>query len=149
MTIPTGRTFFVPGIPAPGGSKKGFVNPKTKRVVIVDDCSRNKDWRASVALAGSQQFSEPLQGPLSVEVVFYMPRPKGHFRANGTRKPAAPEYPTTKPDTTKLWRSTEDALTGIAWMDDSQVVEQYAIKLYGARPGARISIAEMRKEQAA
>ncbi len=43
----------------------------------------------------------------------------------------------------------EDALKGIAWMDDSQVVEQYVRKLYGVRPGAQISISEMAKEQAA
>lgn len=141
--------FFVPGIPAPGGSKKGFVNPKTGCVVIVDDAKRNKDWRATVALFASQRFHEPLTCPVSVEVMFYMPRPKGHLRKDGSVRPSAPQYPTVKPDATKLWRSTEDALKGIAWRDDSQVVQQFICKVYGSRPGALIWIHEIAKEAAA
>lgn len=133
-------SFFVPGIPAPGGSKKGFYNPKTRRVVIVDDAKRNKDWRASVAMAASRAFDRPETCALAVRVSFQMPRPKGHFRADGSVKPKAPRYPTTRPDATKLWRSTEDALKGIAWLDDSQVVKQYVEKVYGDRPGADITV---------
>jgi Holliday junction resolvase RusA-like endonuclease len=47
---------------------------------------------------------------------------------------------TTKPDTTKLLRATEDALRGIAWADDNQVCEQHAFKLYGMRPGVHVFI---------
>jgi Holliday junction resolvase RusA-like endonuclease len=50
------------------------------------------------------------------------------------------------PDTTKLVRSTEDALKGICWRDDSQVVYQVASKEYAARggiPGADIKIERM------
>ena len=59
-----------------------------------------------------------------------MPRPKSHFRANGLLKPTAPLYHTSKPDLTKLMRSTEDALTGICWTDDSSIARQSPLKLY-------------------
>ena len=134
--------FFVPGVPAPGGSKRHIGGGR-----IVEDCKRTKGWRACVALAAMQAGWRPLEGPLSMSVVFWMPRPKGHYRKDGTLKPSAPAYPTTKPDTTKLMRSTEDALKGICWRDDAQVVEQSASKMYvGPRdgiPGAEIKIGPM------
>lgn len=140
------HSFFVAGLPAPGGSKKGFVNPRTGRVVIVEDAKRNADWRALVSLAASEHFERPMDGPLALELHFVLSRPKGHF---GTGKNAhslrasAPLIPITKPDVTKLVRSTEDALKMIAWTDDNQVVWQVASKLYGARPGCQITVRSM------
>lgn len=142
--------FWVPGIPQPGGSKKGFVNPRTRRVVIVEDAKRNKDWRAVVSLAARETYEgTPLQGPLSLRVTFYLPRPRGHYRTGRNAhalRDSAPHFPTTKPDTTKLLRSTEDALSGILWGDDSQIVKQYAAKRYvgdeAGQPGAWIELKE-------
>lgn len=139
-------SFFVPGIPAPGGSKKGFVNPKTGRVVIVDDAKRNTDWRSMVGLVASQHFAKPLEGPVRVVVTFYMPRPQGHFGKRGLR-PGAPAHPITRPDCSKVWRSTEDALKGIAWFDDAQVVTQMIRKSYAVeRPGAQIEIESLTRD---
>jgi Holliday junction resolvase RusA-like endonuclease len=122
--------FFVPGIPAPGGSKRHIGGGR-----IIEDCKRTKGWRACVALAAMQAGCVPLDGPLTMSIAFWMPRPKGHYRKDGRLKPSAPEYPTTKPDTTKLVRSTEDALKGICWRDDAQVVYQVASKVYAGPNG--------------
>lgn len=141
---PAEVTFFVPGIPKPGGSKRGFVNPKTGRVMVTEDCLRSKDWRAVVALKAAEVMGErdPMAGPLSARFVFLFLRPKGHYGKRGLRA-SAPAYPTGRPDTTKLLRSTEDALKAIAWRDDSQIVLQVATKQYAAEgkaPGAQITI---------
>jgi Holliday junction resolvase RusA-like endonuclease len=64
---------------------------------------------------------------LAVEVTFFWPRPKNHYgtgRNERVLKASARPYKTTDPDTTKLWRALEDALTGILWEDDNQVVSQ-------------------------
>lgn len=139
--------FFAPGIPAPGGSKKGFAYRDKKgntRVAISDAAGqRNKDWRATVALAASEHFAAPLAGPVASEFIFVLPRPRDHFgsgRNASTLKPSAPEHHTKAPDALKLARSTEDALKGIAWGDDCQVVSLVCRKEYGERPGAYISI---------
>lgn len=132
--------FFVPGIPAPGGSKRGFVHPHTGRVVIVDDAKRNASWRSVVALTAARYFPKPIEGPVRVLVTFLMPRPLGHFGKRGLRD-SAPAYPTTRPDASKLWRSTEDALKGIAWLDDAQVVTQTILKRYATgAPGAQLEV---------
>lgn len=133
---------IVPGIPAPGGSKRALWRPGTKHANIVDaGGERTKNWRAVVALAARSAYREtPDTGPLSLRLMFFMPRPKSHYRSNGELKPNAPYLHVKKPDTTKLIRSTEDALTGIVWQDDSQIAHQQADKVYGESPGCRVVV---------
>lgn len=138
--------FRVDGQPAPGGSKR-FVgmSKRTGRAVLVDmGGKRNKTWRALVAAAGAALNAKPLEGPLELTCSFVMPRPKKHFHTDKKRKGQlradAPHWHTNAPDATKLLRSTEDALKGITWGDDSQVARQHASKVYGDRPGALIEI---------
>lgn len=148
-------TFFVHGKAEPGGSKRGFINPKTKRVIITDANKDVKSWRNDVAIAGKAAWGDtpPTSEPLRLYVNFRRQRPKGHYgtgKNSGILKASAPEYPTTRPDQTKLLRAVEDALTGIIWLDDSQIVIQVARKTWadngqegGQAPGAFISVATM------
>jgi len=136
--------FFVPGIPKPGGSKRAFINRKTGRPIITEDCKSTRDWRTAVVFAANEQFEHPFTGPLSVRFDFLFLRPRAHFgtgRNVECLKKSAPIYPAVRPDTTKLIRSTEDALKGIAWKDDAQVVTQFACKRYAQRGGALITVA--------
>jgi Holliday junction resolvase RusA-like endonuclease len=139
--------FRVRGIPRPGGSKRAFYRPGMKHAVITEDCKRSKDWRQDVKAAALAAWSgPPLTTPLRMDVRFIVPRPQSHYRT-GRRaaeiRESAPYYCTKRPDATKLMRSTEDALTGILWRDDSQVVYQTAQKVYGEQPGAEICVGEM------
>ncbi len=146
--------FFIPGIPAPGGSKRAFVLKRkdgsivrrpngSPMVNITDDAGqRNKDWRANVALCARQamQGQPPTDKPLIVSITFYRTRPKGHHRSNGALRDTAPAFPTSKPDVLKLMRSTEDAMTGIVWVDDAQVVSEHLHKRFSSTPGAKVQI---------
>ena len=55
---------------------------------------------------------------------------------------SAPAWPTVKPDATKLWRSTEDGLTGVLWRDDARIVCQLVRKVYAedGRTGAAVKV---------
>lgn len=134
---------WVPGIPQPGGSKNGFYNPKLGRVIITDSNKKVKPWRAAVSQVASEAVATMLEGPLRMRMDFVFPRPKGHFGSGknaGVLKRNAPPFPAVKPDATKLLRSTEDALKGILWKDDSQIVTQAATKRYGEQAGCRIRV---------
>lgn len=147
-------SFFVAGHPSPGGSKTaqvlrdrgGGVRMVNGRPLVIyrDAAKRAPAWKEAVRGAAALAMCEgpPLDGPLKLVLVFYMPRPKGHFRTNGELKPAAPAWPTVKPDCTKLVRPVEDAMTGIVWHDDAQVVVQGASKQYASGRGqaARIGV---------
>ena len=137
--------FFAPGIPRPGGSKKGFYSAKLKRVLIVDASKNVAPWRQTlIHFAGMAYQGPPLDGPLRLDVVFTMPRPKAHYRIRARLpqelRSEAPMFHTSAPDTTKLLRAVEDALTGIVWRDDRQIAVQYVTKFYGDRPGANITV---------
>lgn len=141
-------TFIVRGIPKPAGSKRGFAIKKggayTGRVAIMDACKGSKDWKQDVKQAALAVAPEVrLMGPLAVEFAFTVSRPKGHYgsgKNSAVLKPTAPRYPTVKPDVLKLARGVEDALTGIIWGDDAQIVSEHLTKNYGPFPGVEITI---------
>ena len=141
--------FFVPGIPATAGSKTGFYNPKIKRVIMTPANKRQKPWIAVVRLAAERAYQgSPLIGPIHLNIVFTLPRPRSHFgsgRNEASLKAKAPLYHTKTPDLTKMTRAIEDALIGVVWKDDSQVVKQTVLKAYDDKhkPGAEVTIVEV------
>jgi crossover junction endodeoxyribonuclease RusA len=106
------------GSPAPQGSKK-FVGMVNGHGMLVESSKKVKPWRQDVVAAAIavRQGAAPLDGALSVRMVFTMPKPKSAPKRRRT-------WPNRTPDVSKLARSTEDALTtaGI-WADDARVVE--------------------------
>lgn len=146
--------FDVEGMPAPGGSKSAFRHRHTGRIVVVDaGGKRNKQWRALVAAAGRQAMAnrEMPQPPLLLTVMFRMPRPQSHLNRHGKLRRTSPVLPVTRPDLTKLLRSTEDALTGIVWSDDASIAEQWVARIYaapGEQVGARITVSSIRVSRA-
>lgn len=105
---------------------------------------RIESWEDHIARAARQAYSGSLlDGPLAVEFQFFRPRNKGDFgtgRNAGTLKPSAPRYPTTRPDVLKLARVVEDALSGVLYRDDSQIVEERLIKLYGEPARCEVTV---------
>ena len=129
--------FFVPGIPRPGGSKV------RTRFGVREAGKHTAAWRETVKVFAEHSYDIMFDCALQLEVLFIMPRPKKHYRSNGELKDDAPQYHTSKPDITKLLRSTEDALTNVLWRDDSLIAHQTATKCYGDKPGARITIRKL------
>lgn len=134
-------TFFVPGKPEPGGSKRGFV---VKGRAILTDANKNvAGWKQDVKAFAAQTYKgDLLDGALEVQMIFFLERPKSHYRTGKNShllRDDAPKYPTSKPDATKLCRSTEDALTGVVWTDDARIVNQLNAKRFG-KPGVKITI---------
>lgn len=116
----TTTSFFVPGIPAPQGSKRYLGDGR-----MVESSKRVKPWRADIRAAAMQTFQQPITGAIRLDLYFAMPRPKSHFgtgRYASRLRPSAPGHHTQKPDLDKLVRAVGDALTGVAYHDDSQVV---------------------------
>jgi Holliday junction resolvase RusA-like endonuclease len=152
MTEPRSIVLDVRGIPRPGGSKKAFFRPGMKHPAIVEDCEKSKDWRQDVKAAALATWKGPLlSGALCVDVCFIMPRLKSHYGTGknaGILKANAPTHHTTKPDRTKLLRSTEDALTGVLWRDDAAVCDGRLQKIYGEHPGATITVTKLNEEGA-
>jgi Holliday junction resolvase RusA-like endonuclease len=136
--------FTVLGKPQPAGSKRAFAIKRggvpTGKVAVSDDNPRAKSWQQEVRATAALAFitADPdwslLDGPLELCAWFYVPRPRSHYRTGRNAdllRDNAPPYPIVRPDTTKLLRGLEDALTGVVWRDDAQVVVQTARKVFG------------------
>ncbi len=102
--------------------------------------TRTRGWEYAAGLQAktAMRGQEPLQGPLILIAVFYLPRPK---RIPKERK----GLPACKPDDDNLLKSLKDSLNGICWKDDAQIVLGMQTKLYETdhiRPKTDVCIIE-------
>lgn len=125
--------FFIPGTPAPQGSKTAFV--RGRRAVLVETSKKLPEWRKQIEDTALREYEgEPIDQPVKVTVDFFMP------------KPAKPMFdiPATAPDLDKLCRAIGDGLEkGGVLKNDSRIVEWVARKHYADTPddqGARVVI---------
>jgi Holliday junction resolvase RusA-like endonuclease len=96
-----------------------------------------KRWRQAVGAAALPlRPTVHLRGvAVEVDVTFFLARPlnqQGTGRNAGIVKDSAPAAPVVLPDVDKLARAALDALTGVAYEDDSQVVELRVRKRYAS-----------------
>jgi Holliday junction resolvase RusA-like endonuclease len=90
-------------------------------------------WRADIARNAELSGYKPVQGAVKVEIDFIFNRPKSVTR----------EFPTVAPDLDKLTRAVLDGLTGVAYVDDAQVILIQAVKTYGINTGAWIGVEQV------
>ncbi|MDD5501978.1 MAG: RusA family crossover junction endodeoxyribonuclease [Candidatus Thermoplasmatota archaeon] len=146
-------SFLVQGRPAGSGSKVAFKTPQGK-MIVAPASKFQKPWQEAVKWAFTQSpYGQTvygrrvlLTGPLKVSITFIFIRPQSHFGsgANADKlKKSAPQHPFHRPDLDKLIRSTGDALTGLIWRDDSQIVELTATKVFGDKTGALVRVEEL------
>jgi len=86
---------------------------------------------------------KPLSGPLSVRVLYYMPRPKSHYgtgKNSTVLKKNAPLYHVFKPDIDNLNKFVYDILNKLIWLDDSQVCIETSEKIYSVNPRTEVYI---------
>lgn len=134
-------SFTVLGEPSPEGSTRAFYIPKLNRTVTThQNQSQLNAWRNRVATEAQnvlcgREWTTDRASAYTVDVDFVLVRPPSipvHRRI----------HPTVKPDIDKLVRAINDALTGILFPDDCQVVSIRVSKDYegGRRPGAYIHV---------
>lgn len=90
-----------------------------------------------------QAPEQPYDGPLILELDFFMSRPKSHYGTGSKSdqlKPTAPEWHTGKPDIDNLVKFVQDALNRVFYRDDSLICQIIARKLYSQRPRTEITI---------
>lgn len=110
---------FVPGAPAPQGSKR-----HVGRGILIESSAGVGPWRERVALAAhrhAERLSAAPGTPIRVRLVFVLPRPK-----SAPKRSTPPAV--KRPDIDKLARACLDALTGIWFHDDAQITELHATK---------------------
>jgi crossover junction endodeoxyribonuclease RusA len=131
--------FDVYGVPAPKGSTKAMPHRATGRIIVTETNKHTRPWAALVTDAAKQAAGGAIAftrgAAVHLTVTFILPRPAS--------LPKRVQHHTKKPDLDKLTRALKDALTGVVWQDDSQVVHVAAHKRYAGldeMPGARVAV---------
>lgn len=127
--------FVVKGRPVPKGRPRhnGRVTYTPKRTL---------DYEKRVAEAFKKSNERVFMNgePVFADIRFYFKIPKNATKKEVARIKAAPHY-NKKVDLDNLEKAILDGLNGVAFADDSQVVEKYSVKWYDIKgDGERVEI---------
>lgn len=146
----TSISFTVHCKPAPQGSMKGVAITRkdgSPGTIFKSDNPRTHPYRNQVgwealharSAAGVHGVFAAADVPVAVSMTFVFKKPK--------TAPAARNRPVVKPDWDKLARSTTDALTGVLYVDDCQVVDGEVHKIYGEPECVHVCVRLVEGEQ--
>lgn len=117
----------VPGIPVPEGSLRGWHNAKTGGVVLTHSNKdklmeyRSRISQAVKAEAEAKGIKFRQDAPYIITVGFVFTKPKSAKKRI---------YCDVRPDLDKLTRAVGDALHGLCYADDAQIVAWHVAKVY-------------------
>ena len=134
---------FVPGLPVTQGSMRAI--PLKNGGAALAQGSSNKhrqaleDWRRAIRTAASAQVGPeyPLVGPIAFSATFGLAKP-----AYKPKRKRSWPISARSGDVDKLLRAVLDALTGVVWLDDSQVTSAVIRKDWSPRPGVLLRVEE-------
>ena len=91
-----------------------------------------------------QQVGQPvLLGPLALDVEITVSIAESWSNKKRAAALAGHIFPTGKPDIDNVFKLLADALNGILWKDDAQVVSLSIAKLYGREPSTTLRLNEV------
>ena len=126
---------WLSGIPKPKGSWNPIISRSTGRVFLKAP-TNTKIWLDHASHEIKRLWLGPLiSDPVRVDLDFFLPKPKLLKRL----------FPVGRRDgdLDKQMRSILDVMTGVVYVDDSQVVDSCLSKRYGDEPGVKITISTM------
>lgn len=126
--------------PEPQGSMKAFIPKGWTRAIVTSDNKDLKSYRQEVSKAalaerrkvGFYDVMFAKHEPVIANFKFYFSKPESVSKKRTQH--------VVRPDLSKLIRATEDALTGIIYTDDAQIVSIKAEKFYGLPERVEITI---------
>ena len=127
--------FEIPGPPvawarARQSGKRHYTDPKVKA------------WKAEVGLRAAQARGMTVlaDGALVVVLRFYLSPPPSWPRKRTQEALSGARHPTGKPDADNLGKGVLDALNGVLWRDDAQVVELTVSKRYAKQARTCVTV---------
>lgn len=131
----------IPGEPVAQGrprfSRRG-------KYVSTYDPPKSRGYKEYIKQIARQELHiEPLTGSIRINVKVYRGIQKSGSKLTRRKKQDGIIRPTVKPDTDNYYKAVSDALTGILWKDDNQIVEIHVGKWYSDQPRVEIEVEEI------
>ncbi|WP_298016716.1 RusA family crossover junction endodeoxyribonuclease [uncultured Castellaniella sp.] len=139
--------FFVPGKPQGKGRPRAVARGKFVRMYTPE---KTASYESTVALAASQAMAgrPPIEGPVVATLFIALPIPTSWSKKKQAQALADELLPITKPDSDNVVKAVFDAINGVVWADDTQVVDHTAKKRYRGRPGVSVTISPINAQEA-
>lgn len=132
-------TFTVPGQPVGKGRPRiGRVGQHARMFTP----AKTANYEGLVAhAAGVVMNGRPLlDGPVQVQMTIHCQVPASWSKKKQQQALSGEVFPTTKPDIDNIEKAVYDAINGVVWKDDVQVVDVVKRKRYSASPGVIVTI---------
>jgi Holliday junction resolvase RusA-like endonuclease len=125
--------FTVPGEP------RGWARARTQGARFFTD-TKTRSEKQAVAAWAMEAGARIIDGPVSVTLTAYLRIPKSATKKARAAMLAGAERPTKKPDGDNLAKLALDALNGVCWHDDVQVVDLTVRKFWSDEPRLVVEI---------
>lgn len=104
--------------------------------------AKTRKWEQTAALMAQAEMAgrAPLECPLEVVVIAEWPAPQSWPEWKRAAAVQGRLCHTTKPDADNIVKAAVDALNGVVFRDDSQIVGMIARKAYSEMPGVTIRV---------
>ena len=106
------------------------------------DKTRNYESLIKEAAIEAMGSSEPLETPVNLYLYIRAPIPKSLPKKRIEACLNGLEKPIKKPDASNVLKSIEDAMNGVVYKDDSQIVNIHVAKVYSSVAGVDVCIKE-------
>ena len=134
----------IPGEPCGKQRARTFYDRRVGRVISkTPKKTKNYETFIRELFAAKYESFLPLLGAVRLRVNIFRGIPKSVSNKQAGRMEATLVRPTTRPDASNVLKAVEDALNGLAFHDDSQIVEILVQKYYSRTPRAEISVEGM------
>jgi Holliday junction resolvase RusA-like endonuclease len=129
------------------GKPQGKGRPRFRRAgeyVRTYTDSKTLGYEATIRQSATTAIgsSRPLEGPVSVDLYVRVPVPTSHSKKRREACIAGAERPTKKPDIDNVVKAYLDAMNGVIYLDDTQVVRVSAKKVYSSVAGVDVCVRE-------
>lgn len=131
--------FDIPGVPVGKGRPRAAKRGKHIQLYTPE---KTATYEGVIALTARQAMAGGLllEGPVATVMEIRLPIPQSWPKRKQAAALAGTEYPTKKPDADNVIKAIFDALNGVVWHDDTQVVDIVVRKRYAAVPGVAVEI---------
>lgn len=131
-------TITVPGVPVSKGRPR--FDRRTGRAYTPETTVNAENW---IRWHATREVKDPLTGALFVGVSAYFPIPKSATKAKKADMAANKLRPVTGKDADNIAKAVCDAMNGVAYIDDAQIVELHITKRFSEDPRTVIVIREI------
>ncbi|WP_281509024.1 RusA family crossover junction endodeoxyribonuclease [Lactobacillus taiwanensis] len=132
---------MVPGQPVGQGRPRFTSRGRFPHAV---DPPKSRQYKNLVKrLAHDAYQGEPLDGPIKIHLIHCFEIPKSYSKKRKKACLEGIERPTKKPDIDNVYKGVADAMSGIIYCDDKQVVEDIQEQWYALEPCVKVYITQI------